>query len=265
MNIEQINKEDMNKTLLKLEILQKEYEVVLKQYQEACNNYITILENKMLENKKTNDSTNFVSLKGRTWWGTAPDKEGTVQSQKECEDMCAQSKECSGATFNPVKRYCWTRKGETKLTVGRENDYALITKEKEILSTMKHLNEKLVDIHAEIIKIYYETNPTLSKLYDERVEKQQKLQQMYEKLIEHKVEIDGQLTKYNSINMENMNQDIYVNQQSLSYNLWFLLAIIIVLYLLKNVLGINNPPFIVSIAVIIIIAALIVTILFGRH
>ena len=222
--MDEINNDKIKSAVIKVEALQKEYEVTLQQYQESGKNLINNLQSgnsnpcanyrrdstgisqecyekiwtdqgctnldlvdansawpkaqtldtlvndsflwatltddthrKGCYGDSTNFTTNtepiypdtnlFTALKGRTWWGTSGLKEGTVSTQQECEDMCANTTQCSGATFNPVKRYCWARSGDSTITVGKSDDYALITSKKEILSTMKFLNQRLLDLN----------------------------------------------------------------------------------------------------------------------
>ena len=127
MNYNEIQNDKIKSSLIKVEALQKEYEVTLQQYQEAGKNYILSLQS----NNKEPNIINFTALKGRTWWGTSGLSEGVVNNQEECENMCANNSNCSGATFNPVKRYCWTRTGDNGITAGLDTDYALITQQKE--------------------------------------------------------------------------------------------------------------------------------------
>ena len=274
MNSNEIQNDKINSTLIKVEALQKEYEVTLQQYQEAGQNYITELQPEtsnpcsIYQNNSTNisqacfdkiwadqgclvpspgwaknqtldylvkdsfqwasiddkfhrkicygDSTNytkntspvypnkikFTALKGRTWWGQSGLSEGPITTQKECENMCVNSDKCSGATFNPVKKYCWTRTGDSSLTVGRDDDYALITQQKAAMSVMKQLNQKLLDLNQEINSELKIINPEVEQQYKEKNQKQLKLSLSYNQLLEQKVEIDKQLQEYYSIHQE---------------------------------------------------------------
>ena len=134
MNSNEIQNDKIKSTMIKVETLQKEYEVILQQYQEAGKNYITSLQT------GSSNTINFRALQCRTWWGSDGLSEGVVNSQEECENMCATSDQCSGATFNPVKRYCWTRTGDNGITAGLDTDYALILQQTAALIIMKQLN-----------------------------------------------------------------------------------------------------------------------------
>lgn len=250
--INEMQNDKIKSTLIKVETLQKEYEVTLQQYQESGKNYITSLQ--------TNSSTNvFTALKGRTWWGTKGLSEGTVESQEECENMCANSSECSGATFNPVKRYCWTRSGEADISIGNDDTYALITQQKAALSVMKYLNDKLLDLNKQISEQLQNINPEVRKQYEEKNQKQQELNESYNKLLEQKIELDKQLQEYYSIDQEEGNQYMYVNQQNVSFRFWVLITCLILLITIKQIFGAGSPPISMTIWLLIIIVLIILT------
>lgn len=336
MNSNEIQNDKIQSTLIKVETLQKEYEVTLQQYQEAGKNYITTLQSvssNPCENYKKDstgisqacyekiwsdqgctstgivnantdwakaqtldglvydsylwatltddthrkgcygDSTNyttntspvnpntsvFKALQGRTWWGTAGLSEGPVNTQEECENMCANSDQCSGATFNPVKRYCWTRTGDNGITAGLDTDYALVTQQKAALSVMKYLNDRLLTLNKQITDELQNINPEVRQQYEEKNQKQQELNTSYNKLLEQKIELDKQLQEYYSIDQEENNQSIYVNQQNVSLRFWVLITSLVVLITIKRMFGSESPPIAMTIWILIIIVLIILT------
>ena len=212
--MDKINNDTINNAILKIQTLEKEYDIYSKQYQEAYKNYINLLNtssnpcekykleskgvsqecyNKIWTDQKcttpaftigdwhndqtydglVNDSylwatltdtqhregcygtttdynTNseptyslgkeFTELPGRTWWGTHGIKEGAASTKEECISMCASDSKCTGATFNPVKRYCWARGGDGSVSAGLSDDNALIPKLKGIVLILNQLN-----------------------------------------------------------------------------------------------------------------------------
>ena len=140
MDYKEIQNDNIQSILIKIQTLQKEYEVVLQQYQEAGKNYINALQN--------NEPNIYTALKGKTWWGNGSVAEGEVSTQEECENMCINTDNCSGATFNPVKRYCWSRKGDGGISIGVDDDYALVPQQKASLLIMKELNNRLLSSQA---------------------------------------------------------------------------------------------------------------------
>ena len=53
--------------ILKLQVLETEFNLVMKQYEQAHMNYIASLQSQ----GALNDSNKFVSLQGRVFWGTS--------------------------------------------------------------------------------------------------------------------------------------------------------------------------------------------------
>ena len=160
MNYKEIQNDDIQASLIKVKTLQKEYEVILQQYQEAGKNYISYLQN--------SDSSNYTALQGRTWWGIEGINESSAETQAECENMCASDEKCSGATFNPVKKYCWTRTGDGSLSAGLDDDYALVPKQTAALSIMKYLNERLLTLNKEIAEQLQNINPEVRQQYEDK-------------------------------------------------------------------------------------------------
>ena len=204
------------------------------------------------------DNTSYFSaLKGRTWWGTAPLSEGPASTQKECETMCANSDKCSGATFNPVKRYCWARSGDGNLATGRDDDYALISKQQEALLLMKTLNDKLLDLNNQIASEFM--NPEVKQQDIDKNIKQQQLTESYQKLLNQKIEIDKQLQEYYSIDQDEMNQTTYTNSKNVSLRFWVLITCLVLLVTIKQLVGSESPPFSITIWLFIIIVLIILT------
>ena len=211
-------------------------------------------------NKNNNNNTSYFSaLKGRSWWGTAPLSEGGASTQEECETMCANSDKCSGATFNPVKRYCWTRTGDGSITTGEDDDYALISHQQEALSVMKVLNNKLLDLNNQISSELSNINPEVKQQDVDKNVKQQQLNISYQKLLNQKIEIDEQLQEYYSINQDEINQSSYTNSQNVSLRFWVLITCLVLLVTIKQFVGSGSPPFSITIWLFIIIVLIILT------
>jgi hypothetical protein len=219
-------------TLIKIEALQKEYESVLQQYQEAVQNYIATIQS-----TSNSSSSIFTSLQGRTWWGTQGLAEGAANTQEECETMCANAENCSGATFNPVKHYCWARSGNSKITPGTDADQALLPAQKAALLVMSGLNDRLVALADEIANSLIQLQPQVDAQKQEKNKSQFKLNASYQRLLEQKWEMEKQLEEYNSADTDYQNQSIFVTQTNISYRIWLLVALIILLITVKKMMG----------------------------
>ena len=89
------------------------------------------------------------------------------------------------------------------------------------------MNKKITDELQNI-------NPEVIQQHEEKNQKQQELNQSYNKLLEQKIELDKQLQEYYSIEQEESNQSIYVTQQNASFRLWVFIAALVVLITLKK-------------------------------
>jgi hypothetical protein len=223
----------IDNSVLNISTLEKEYDMYLKQYQEAYKNYINILNTSSLGKE-------LIELPGKTWWGTYGIKEGTVNSKEECISMCASNSSCTGATFNSVKRYCWTRGGDGIVTPGMFTDSALIPKIKEVLLTLSDLNNKLLSINEELRAEAENVNP---RFEEDKVnnEIQKKIfDQYYNELYYDKTQMEKMMDEYNSINAELNDQTLFVNQQNLSLMLWTLFTLILCFFVIKKMKGPSN-------------------------
>lgn len=216
---------------IQLETLQKEYDVKLTEYQEAVNNYIALLE--------SDEANQFTALKGRTWWGTGALDEKKVDSQADCENMCLETKECTGATFHEESRYCWTRKGKSQITSGRDDDYALVPQIVAALERMKYLNQQLIQLNA---KMGEQVDLIHSSAVDgdEISLKRTQLNTNYDQLMEQNVRLNAQLEEYNSMEEEQEKQTLYADQQNASFKIWTIVAGVLLLVALKGFYGAEN-------------------------
>jgi hypothetical protein len=180
----------------------------------------------------SSDSTNsnsFMSLKGRTWWGTKGIQEQSAATEEECKDMCFHLENCTGATFNAEQHYCWMRTGKSKITVGRDDDYALVKTKIGLLSIMSNLNDRLILLNKKITDELKSIQPQVTTQTNDKYIKQQQLNDSYQQIYEQRKEIEKQLQEYNSIEKDEENQYLYVNQKNTVMIMWMLVALILIL------------------------------------
>jgi hypothetical protein len=182
----------------------------------------------------------YTELPGRTWWGTYGIKEGSVSSKEECISMCASNANCTGATFNPVKRYCWARGGDGSVTPGMFTDVALIPKMKDVLLTLTRLNDKLMSLNTELRAETIKITPDLEKednIYKNQI---QKFDKYYDQLYYDKGEMTKILNDYNSVEAELNDTSLTVNQENLSLQLWGLFALILCFIVVKKIINYSD-------------------------
>ena len=71
--------------------------------------------------------------------------------------------------------------------------------------------------------------------------------------------MEKQLQNYYSIEEENQNQSLYVNQQNVSMRFWALITCLILLVTLNKLYGADNPSIAISLWLFIIIILIVLT------
>jgi hypothetical protein len=246
MNSDDIQEKSVNASLMKIETLQKEYEVVLQQYQEACQNYISELSSSKDE---------FVKLPEKTWWGSSSLKETKVENVDQCEEMCFESSKCTGATYNASNQFCWIRQGDTGISSGKKDDTAILPKATIYLVSMKNLNEELLALNNEIDTELTKIRPEVVIQYKEKTEKQKELNEAYAKLNKQKYEIEQHLEEYNSVIEQNVSTSKFVNKEHLVYRFWLMVLMIVLLITIQKLFNFTSTYvfFFASIIVILVL------------
>ena len=93
---------------LSLSLLGQEYDALLTQYQQAYKNYIDYISSSSYSTSAS--AATYATMQGNTFWGTGGVSEGASNTVEECQGQCSSLSTCTGATFNPDKKYCWIRK-----------------------------------------------------------------------------------------------------------------------------------------------------------
>ena len=241
--------------LMNIKTLEKEYNSVLKQYEEAyknCNAKLTAMAS------STNSSQSFTSFPNNSFWGTGGLKEGSVTSQYDCESMCASDQNCSGATYNPNKKYCWTRKGYGTLavSVNGSTDIALLPDVKACMITLKSLNKRLLDINQQLTTAISSSAPQVESQQTENQSKSDELHTYYAQLLAERLQMDNLVKDNETINSEYENQSLMVNQANGSLRFWTVIACIFFIIVLNQFRG--QKATVASIFWLLIMIALIV-------
>ena len=188
----------------------------------------------------------FEVIEGKTWWGTGELKSQILETEDECIALCDSDINCSGATFNPTKKSCWTRKGNSSITDGLKNDptqgsdYAIVKRLKYEMSTLKTLNSKLLKLNEDITNEIKKNDSSVENYENIGDIKEDELRKYREILIQHRDEIKNQLNDYEDIEAEYNNSSLYVKQQHWMYNIFALVSLIIVFITIKKLLEGDN-------------------------
>ena len=176
----------------------------------------------------------FSYMQRRNFWGTKGLAQTSATSPQQCELLCASDSNCTGATFDSAKQYCWTRSGEGAVLMGDDNEYAILPKFRLQLSTLKTLNDKLTQINNEIITLIDKMQPKEDTLQQEKIEKQKELNRSYVRLQAEKIQLEKTSKEYRVIDETYNNNSIYITQQTTIYKLWALFAFIFIFMIFRQ-------------------------------
>jgi hypothetical protein len=218
--------------ILKIEALEREYNAVLKQYEEAYKNCNDELKQNLDEKQRS-----FKTFTNRAYWGTMGLKEGTVGAETDCENMCASNPKCTGATFNTVNRYCWTRGGDGSLAATTSGNIAILPTVKGCVVTLNALNNRLIKINKELTQLIETTNSQLAAEDAKDKNSKQQLHKYYAQLLKERLQMAEILADHKTLDEDNQAQSLYVSTQNSTLRLWSLLACILILIVVNKMLG----------------------------
>ena len=218
---------------LSLSLLGQEYDALLTQYQQAYKNYIDYISSSSYSTSASASVATYATLQGNTFWGTGGVSEGASNTVEECQGQCSSLSTCTGATFNPDKKYCWARKGEGDVIPGLDNDVAIVPKVKQYTDVLYNINSQLIALNKKMMDMTNESLPGLDKEGENRSQMNQQLILNYENLMNEKERVDTLIREYESLEDINKNSSISVNQKYSSYiTITFFLVILIILFIL---------------------------------
>ena len=243
----------LNTDILKIQALEKEYNAVLNQYEEAYKNCNDELKQNLDQKQRS-----FKSFPNRAYWGTAGLKEGVVGSETDCENMCASNSKCTGATFNTGNKYCWTRTGAGSLSPTTKSNVALLPTVKSCVVTLNALNTRLIKINTELTHLIETTNSKLAKDEANLNNSRSQLHGYYAQLLKERLQMAKILEDQKTIDEEISTKFMYVDTQNTEFRLWSLAACIFSLIVINKILG-KETSVVKLFWIIIMIALLIVS------
>ena len=215
---------------LSLSLLGQEYDALLTQYQQAYKNYTDYISS-----SRSESSVSYAALQGSTFWGTGGVSEGASNSVEECQGQCSSLSTCTGATFNPDKKYCWARKGEGDVIPGLDHDVAIVPKIKQYTDVLYTINTQLIALNKKMMDMTKSSLPGLNSERETRSDVNTELTLNYQHLMDEKRRIDLLIHEYESIEDINKNSSISVNQKYSAYiSITLFLIVLVVLFVLFN-------------------------------
>lgn len=268
----QTNEEDYREevsVVLNLESLNAQYRNLLIEYRQAVSNYVNFLKQEVKTDTNVNTNKNLncdmwaqggwcplapqymlsncakscnapkeremVTIKDASYWGTESVGQTSSATIQECSASCATNSKCTGATFNANANgqpTCWLRGGDTDITGGSQGDYAIVPKGKHLLLIVQKLNQQLSDANQQIQTLSESGEDIYNTQVQQRNESNSDLIRQYIQLSRERERINETISDYQTLDQQQTESNLVVNQNYYSFILLFILAVatIIALY-----------------------------------
>ena len=213
-----LNKEDDNSTILNLEVLKKEYDATLIKYNQAQSDYASSLT----------DANSFTDIKGKTYMGTGLlSEDWATASLDDCKEACASNSKCSGATYNPDKTYCSLRTGESDVSEGTDNDYAIMSDKQKQLKVLSALSDRLLEINTQILQIVKQGKPELVGMQQEKELQVSSLAKNYSDLTTQRESLNETIRETQKLNSAENQSEILITKNYSTYLVLMVLTIVV--------------------------------------
>ena len=189
-----------------------------------------------VEGKSATDTSNFAILKGYTFWGKKAISSESSESESDCTTTCANTKNCTGATFNPNsngKPTCWLRTGEGELMPGMNTDFAIVPEVKKYLLAIESINKKLLETNIKIQMSVKQGQPLYNSIKTKAISQNDELSQNYQQLVMERKKIEKMLSSYQDLDKREINGNLKINQKYYTFILLSIVAICIIILLYK--------------------------------
>lgn len=259
-----------NKDVIKLETLRKEYDIIFAQYQEAQKTYINNLQSPPTDGQSTDSYTitpgSMVMPSSRSRDGITISATDSVAS---CQDMCVSNEKCAAASYVPFNanvKLCYqsTPTDKTDLTLirsmGSGTGGPISQTWVSIIPTLtannlilQSLNDSLTSITTKINQLIADAAPELTQLYDEKATQQIELNDVYQKLLDEKVQLLSEIEEYNTITETINDKELIVNRENGMFRFWIIITLIVLIIVIKQLFGLENSMSTIIWLVIIIL------------
>ena len=216
-----------------LEILLKQYDTTLTQYNQLNSEYLTYIKNTSVADL----NQDLISVSNNEYSGTNT----TIISQthssdiEACKASCSTTTGCSGATFNVPEvsdeNNCLLKSGEGEIAV-RNDFYAIVTKKLDYLNRLKSLNSQLTTINTNITTYITNNKTNMASQLNDNQNVISNLNDDLSLLIDKKDDIDSQIRSIKTLDGKIEDSSILVNMNYSIFNILLFVAILAILIFL---------------------------------
>ena len=236
----------LNNSLIQLEILKKEYDNTLIEYEQSQQNI-------------TNSTNTLVALPNNILsGGNSLNIINNVTNENDCIADCTANTSCNSAIFKSSLQECTLFNGNSTLTSSiNDDDYAIVSELKSNIYKSQGLNSKLQNINKQINTYLDKLVPLTQKQINENNLSKNVLHKQYNTLINDRSVLNKQQIKINSINNKYSDKEISTSQITTQYIIWVIFTIIvlsitIILFAVPNINILEKNPLIFLFIILLI-------------
>jgi hypothetical protein len=211
--------------LMNLDILDREFVMLLEQYQQVSNTYFSLNET---------ESSQLISLQGSAVNAGTLLSYDSLPSVNCCQSLCSSISNCTAANYDAQSQLCAIGSGNVELyNINNNSFYAIVSTKMGLLIQLQNINQQLYNILNSSAILVKQVNP------DSEAKKQQlrietdKLRFKYDLFQRNKLELDNMIKESNELDNEYNVSSIMVKQSNLSYFFWSVGAIIIIIIAIR--------------------------------
>jgi hypothetical protein len=191
----------------------------------ANPNYNTVFNTTKKPNYNIN-SPILTEIKGQSFWGTNRVSENVSNTLQECSASCSNTPNCTGATFNSDKKYCWLREGEGTTIPSKTNDYAIVPKSIQLLKIVESLNNEIIVINRKMQKKINEVYGVYGNQVENRLNQNDSLINQYDSLNVERDKINSIISEYQTLEEKQNVMELYITKNYYLFFIFFIIAFI---------------------------------------
>jgi len=219
------NMTDQSSDLMKIELLDKEFTLLLEQYQQVSKDLFSL---------SNSQSNKYAMLQGREIVGGSVISYEATPTVDSCQALCSSNPSCSGANYESKTNNCIITSGNVNLSATRNKDnYGILTQKNHLLMQLKSINENLYSVLNRSALLVKNMTPN-SDIQTKQVSiETEKLLLKSNLLQQNKMETQRMIDDNNNLKNVLNTSTIMVDQSNLSYFFWTMGVIIMIIVAIK--------------------------------
>ena len=212
-------------SLLQIEALENDFNLVMMEYEQAYQNYINI--------KNSDSSYNYVQ--SRFLIGGTNIVDSSSSDVSGCMMLCSNNTSCTGANYNTNNKSCILKSGILTTSISDDTNYAIITQISQITGVLRELSIQLNNILTSLTENVNNIIPTNQEEQEQKNIEIEKLYIKSQMLNYNKAQIEMMINENNELNNQYDISAINVKRYNFNFMLWVILAIVILIIGIKFV------------------------------